>query len=472
MRLRRWLLTLLLAPASLGAQSGSAFALPGRTVALLIGTDSYGASAEWQRLSSPVFDATTLAQTLAKDFTFDTTVVRNATKSQFVDAIVNQGKRATGEDDWVLIFIAAHGFFDDDRSQGYLVFSDSKPRSQDVARSTYLSLTELRAMVEGFKAGHVLLVIDACYAGSIDPDIRTGTSRAARTNGRQLINSLLQRSQLRSRQYLTSGGKEYVFDGKPGDHSPFAGALLGALREASIEGRPIAFSNMVGHMVDAGVNPLPRHNYLKGHEPGAEFVLVPRSFDADAVEPVRASEADTREPVTRGASGTAARSNRGGGSSVANSSFLVKVKVAGSQRSGRGGGGGGEVDQLSELAGARIRSAFEAAGAAAVLDVDSDSEGFAVSKEPTNCTQSDGANGECIEVLATLTRTTIGNQRHYVSVVLTARSRASGRSLGSADARTNPYLTEVPIERIAERAIDSALGTFVQTVVGNLGGSQ
>ena len=97
-----------LLPAGALGQSAPAFRLPGKSTALLIGTDTYGANREWPRLSSPVLDATTIARSLAGDFGFDTTVVRNATKDDIVRAIVAQGKRAEGSDDWSFVFIAAH----------------------------------------------------------------------------------------------------------------------------------------------------------------------------------------------------------------------------------------------------------------------------------------------------------------------------------------------------------------------------
>lgn len=282
----------------------------GRRMALLVGTDVYTAGPEWANLSSPVRDASTLAATLARDYAFDTTVIRNATQAQVVQALVDLKRRATRPDDRVLVFIASHGFFDEDLSQGYLVFRDSRPRPTDVARSSYMGLTGLLALHEGFTAGHVLLVIDACFAGTIDHDIRTGTDRGAATIGasrRAVDESIRRRSQFRSRTFLTSGGNEYVGDGGgPDGHSPFAGALLAALRTASAEALPLTFPDLLGRLDRAAITPLPRHGTFSGHVPGGAFVFVPVSFTAalaassTAVLPERGA---TAEASTRGAAG-------------------------------------------------------------------------------------------------------------------------------------------------------------------------
>lgn len=468
MRLHRSLVLWSLVPALAVGQGSQAFQLPGKNAALLIGTDAYAAAAEWPRLSSPVFDATTIAKALAGDFSFDTTVVRNATKSEVINAIVNHGKRAAADDDWSLIFIAAHGYFDDDRSQGYLVFRDSKPRAEDVGRNTYLSLTELRAIVEGFKAGHVMLVIDACYAGTIDPDIRFGTDRAERAGpgAREMVSSLMRRSQYRSRIYLTSGGKEYVPDGRPGAHSPFAAALIGALRKASIDGRALTFNQIVGHMAASAVEPLPRHNVFRGHEPGGDFILLPKSFVAGPSAIASNAAADEHPTPARGArtsreeSPPAGVRRAAGGASLA--SVLVKVEFS-DARSGLGSA------HIPELVGTKVRSAFQARGVATVIGVDARTNGFATAQSPPNCAQNATVSqGHCVEVTASVSRSIVGGSRHSVSVVLSARSRQTGQSLGSGDGRTNPYAMEIPLDRLVERAIDAALPGFVTAVLANL----
>ncbi|MGQ0764852.1 MAG: caspase family protein [Gemmatimonadota bacterium] len=429
----------------------SQFSLPGRNVALLIGTDLYSATREWARLSSPVLDATTIARSLAGDFRFDTTVVRNATKDEVIRAIVDHGKRATSADDWSLVFIAAHGYFDDDRSQGYLVFRDSRPRDSDVSRSSYLSLTELRGIVEGFRAGHVLLVIDACYAGTIDPDIRFGTDRSERTTSGDITSSLLRRSQYKSRIYLTSGGKEYVPDGRPGAHSPFAASLLGALREASSDGRALTFSQIVGYMAERGLEPLPRHNVFRGHEPGGDFVLVPRSFSASA--PARPMVAVDEPAPTRGSVNPApSRPPPPRPSSVAGRQVVLRVEVT----AGR--------DNRSDAADARAAVASRVHAALVERGFSSIHQAAAGSVTTGACA---GRQARCVTVTLRVTPT-IANNRQTVDVSYLAVANDTEQTLAAETGRAGPFAMDVPSNRVVERAVDSKLSTFLDALVAGL----
>jgi TPR repeat protein len=269
----------------------------GKRTALVVGTDTYAAP-EWKRLGSPVRDAEALGRTLSSEFGFTTSVLRNPGKAELESAILRAKNEATGASDWTVIFIASHGFFDDDRNQGYLVTRDSRPRSAEGARGSYVSLAELLPMIEGFRNGHVLLILDACYAGTIDRDVATGTSRGAALESserRILEQNAARRAQYVSRQFLTSGGKEYVPDGDPGAHSPFAGALLGSLRDAAAAGIPLTFDQLRGELAGAAIQPMPRHGSMRGHEPGGDFLFVPVSFlsGTSAAAPPRASSPQT-----------------------------------------------------------------------------------------------------------------------------------------------------------------------------------
>ena len=51
---------------------------------------------------------------------------------------------------------------------------------------------------------------------------------------------------LKTRKFLTSGGKEYVSDGRPGQHSPFVRKLLEAIR--SYGGDDSVLSAELGYM--------------------------------------------------------------------------------------------------------------------------------------------------------------------------------------------------------------------------------
>src|SRR4029079_13013874 len=91
----------------------------------------------------------------------------------------------------------------------------------------------LARRIDGIPCKHIFLVLDSCFGGamasaftgpaaeSTSPVTGAGGSDTEPEN--ELLNVLLQ---FRTRRFLTSGGTEYVSDGVPGHHSPFANKLL------------------------------------------------------------------------------------------------------------------------------------------------------------------------------------------------------------------------------------------------------
>jgi len=78
----------------------------------------------------------------------------------------------------------------------------------------------------------------------------------------------------RSRIYLTSGGKEYVKDGRPGQHSPFARQFLTALREFGGSDGIITKSELKGYMEVLAQQPM--MGDFGTYEPGSDFIFIAR----------------------------------------------------------------------------------------------------------------------------------------------------------------------------------------------------
>ena len=76
----------------------------------------------------------------------------------------------------------------------------------------------------------------------------------------------------KTRIYLTSGGKEYVPDGRPGAHSPFARKFLDALRHYGGEDKILTFNEILSY-VDK-VTPEPTHGEFGNNEPGSDFLFI------------------------------------------------------------------------------------------------------------------------------------------------------------------------------------------------------
>jgi hypothetical protein len=241
----------------------------GKFYAVLFAGNEY---AEWPALQNPIFDATAIEQTLRDDYGFETTFVRNPTKSDFGAKLGALKDQAFGPNDELLIFVAGHGTFDEVENTGFLVARDS--RRVDPLHDSYLSETQLLSVLSGIKCRHVLVVIDACFSGAIA--MRGGDPKSdIKYPAGGKLDALLKKRDLRSLLFLTSGGKQYVPDGRPGYHSPFAFQFLRALKGGA--GDPegiVTFLDIVSFADQVQGAPQPRYGWFPGADPSSDFWLV------------------------------------------------------------------------------------------------------------------------------------------------------------------------------------------------------
>lgn len=160
--------------------------------ALIIAIDKYGPE-EW-RLRTPVADGKALAKLLKADYGFKEVVELYDDQATFLAIRSAIGKlgRKVAEKDSVLIYYAGHGVLE--RDTGFWVPADAKPREE----WTYLRHIVIRDMIkrQAFKARHVLVVSDSCYAA--------GMFRSATIPERVLPEYVRQALRKPARQLLTS----------------------------------------------------------------------------------------------------------------------------------------------------------------------------------------------------------------------------------------------------------------------------
>jgi hypothetical protein len=72
--------------------------------------------------------------------------------------------------------------------------------------------------------------------------------------------------------YLSSGGKEYVPDGRPGQHSPFTRKFLEALRSYGGEDGVLTINEILSYIEK--VDPQPRFGEFGNNEPGSDFLFI------------------------------------------------------------------------------------------------------------------------------------------------------------------------------------------------------
>jgi hypothetical protein len=238
---------------------------------LLIAGNTYD---QWPSLPNPVTDATAIEDELKNYYGFETKLVTNPTKAEIVAALkVYKNEVKYGDDDQLFIFIAGHGTYVDDFREGYIVAKNSLKDDPDA--STYLSHSQLRNIIDQIPCKHIFLVIDACFGGTFDEKIarRGGPEEDgyAEVTNREFI---YRKMQFETRQFLTSGGKEYVSDGRAGQHSPFARKFLEALRSYGGSSGILTITRILSYV--ERVTPEPRRGEWGGNEPGSDFIFVAR----------------------------------------------------------------------------------------------------------------------------------------------------------------------------------------------------
>jgi len=238
--------------------------------ALIFGTDEYD---EWTNLTNPVFDSETIARELEESYGFEVDLVLNPTKAIMEQKLYDLYNKSYQENDQLFIFFAGHGQFDERTSRGFIVAKDSK--LVDPVGSSYLSYSNLRDLVDNVNSKHIMLMLDACFGGTFDQDIARAGSRGQDNADVASRNDFIKRKlRFTTRMYVTSGGKEYVKDGRPGHHSPFAKQFLAALRDYGGSDGIMTKSELKGKM--EVLAQMPFMGDFGQYEPGSDFIFIAR----------------------------------------------------------------------------------------------------------------------------------------------------------------------------------------------------
>ncbi|MEO9801863.1 MAG: caspase family protein [Reichenbachiella sp.] len=233
--------------------------------ALIFATDRYD---HWSDLVNPIDDAHAMAKMLQENYQFEVEIVENASVEEVWSVLRSYNERNFNPQDQLLVFFAGHGHYDESFGEGYVVASNSL--KNDVAKTTYISHNRLRGVIDNIPNEHILLAMDVCFGGTLDPVL--ARSRGLQSYTVSVSDMLIRKFDKRTRKYLTSGGKEYVSDGIPGSHSPFMSKLLYALSTNGGEDRVLTMSEIKSSMEN--LSQVPRFGSFGTDETLSDFVFI------------------------------------------------------------------------------------------------------------------------------------------------------------------------------------------------------
>lgn len=234
----------------------------GRTVALLIGNQSY---AHMPPLQTARNDVRVLGDLLARRFGFEVETLIDASRADMMHAL-DRLRAELMDEDRLLVYYAGHGRKDVATGQGYWLPVGAQPD----ARAEWFSNATLTDALKGLRARHVMVIADSCYAGTL--------TRGVALQG---VDGPAARAWLRektSRTVLTSGGLEPVEDGGADGHSVFAHAVITALSttEQPLTGQDLYRAVKRPVMLKAAQTPVYADIRHTGHD-GGDFVFAPQS---------------------------------------------------------------------------------------------------------------------------------------------------------------------------------------------------
>lgn len=197
-----------------------------------------------------------------------------ATRKTILDSLKGLCSRLDEKDN-IVIYYSGHGYYDDASRGGYWV-------PYDASVSTLSSLISYRELIDNVvkpsKTLHLVLIMDACYAGSVFSldQMSVLSARGVKADSVEEETYYQKIGAIRSREAFTSGRQEQVSDGG-GKHSPFAQAILDFCNS---ERGIFTVSEMAGEVekrVSMKTKQLPRYGQLNNvGDEGGKFVFRKR----------------------------------------------------------------------------------------------------------------------------------------------------------------------------------------------------
>lgn len=186
---------------------------------LAIGIDDYP---NFNHLENAVKDAQAVVKTLTDGYLFapenNITLYNHQATRKEIETQLRSLVTKVKPTDCVLIYYAGHGWYDTTMDEGHWLPYDAYAATEEGFIDNTISNTDIIKFIKKINSLHTFLISDSCFSGTL-------FEQSTRNVG-----AFLQKVESEpSRWALTSGRKEVVADGIPGEHSPFAQALMDIL---------------------------------------------------------------------------------------------------------------------------------------------------------------------------------------------------------------------------------------------------
>jgi hypothetical protein len=246
----------------------------GKYYALIIGNNNY---ADFPNLETAINDAEDVASILKSRYSFQTTVLKNATRYQILSALNTLREKLTEQDNF-LLYYAGHGTLDQANTRGNWLPVDAEQTST----ANWISNTSITDVINAMTAKHVMVIADSCYSGTLTRAVTTSIEGGRTPEQQEKWLRLMLKT--RSRTVLSSGGLKPVLDSGDGRNSVFAKNLLVVLRSNNeiLEG-PLLFRSVSRRVKNdaakLGVEQNPLYSPIKfAGDLGAPFFFKPANL--------------------------------------------------------------------------------------------------------------------------------------------------------------------------------------------------
>ncbi|CAD5293143.1 MULTISPECIES: caspase family protein [unclassified Imperialibacter] len=241
-----------------------AVAIDRKDYGLFFATDQYD---NWGDLVNPIYDSKAIGKELEERYGFEVRIVENIDQNDVFTILREYALRNYKPQDQLFIFFAGHGQYDETFGEGYVVARNSI--ANDPGKNTYISHNRLRNNIDNIKCDHIFLVMDVCFGGTFDPVLASSRSVYSEVDN---VEFMVKKLAVKTRKYLTSGGKEYVSDGIAGKHSPFASRFLEALKTNGGEDRLLTLTELNSFM--ERLQTTPRFGAFGSDQDASDFLFI------------------------------------------------------------------------------------------------------------------------------------------------------------------------------------------------------